>query len=197
PQDPLRAAVLAEYAHLTDLKINEPVLEGNYNVTTQGNNLRQRIAVWDESLDDETLSHVIVLANFETNAQNMSANFPTPGEWVNLMTGETFAVADVNAPISMGAGSYRVFGNRPASLSVPQHENREPLVLYPNPSAHGFAINHAADLVQIYALSGQLLHAQTSVPAGMTIETAQLGAGMYLVRVVNRGETKTLKWLKH
>lgn len=197
PEDPLRAALLADYTHLIDLKINEPVFEGNYSITTQGNNLRQRIAIWDDSLDAETLSHVIVLANFETNTQNMSANFPTPGEWVDLMTGDTFAVADVNTPIAMGAGSYRVFGNRPASLNVPQNENRESLVLYPNPSVGGFAINHPADLVQIYALSGQLLHSETSVPAGVTIETAQLGAGMYLVRVVNRAGTKTLKWLKH
>lgn len=196
PDQPLRAALLADYKHLIDLKINEPVFEGNYSITTQGSNLRQRIAVWDDGLDAETLSHVIVLANFETNAQNLSPNFPTPGQWVDLMTNEPFVVTDVAAPIGMAAGSYRVFGNRPASLGVPVAQHRTNLALYPNPSADGFALNQAADLIQVYALSGQLVQTHGSLASGMSVETQTLSPGIYLVRVLNSSGVKTLKWIK-
>jgi hypothetical protein len=105
--------------------------------------------------------------------------------WYDLMNNNT--PVTINNPtdlISVASGRFRVFGNRPSTLSSEDFNTFSPdVMLYPNPVKNSFAINQDATSVDIYTLTGQLVSTYTSVAADQAILIDQLQSGIYLVKI--------------
>ena len=188
--DTRRTAVLNDWSKLIKLKTSEPVFVGDHIMSTDGSNLKQRIHIFDNNLASTQLKNVVVIANFDTSTTTINPNFPTTGytypmTWYDLMDNNTpVTITSATALITVNAGKFKVFGNRPSTLSSDDYNAFTPdIILYPNPVKNSFAISQDAAEVAIYTLTGQLVGNYASVAADQSISIEHLQLGIYLVKI--------------
>ena len=192
-----RAQIFSDWSRFIDLKITEPVFEGSYSFSPDGNNLKQRIYIFNTSLPSDKIRNVVVLANFSVESQTINPNFYTTGTWYNLMDNSPFQVANATAPITIPAGQFRVFGDRATTLSNDVFDLSDSVVLYPNPSNDYFSINTNTSKVQVYAISGQLVKSFDNQSSGYQFNIADLKAGIYMVKITDsNNRLKTSRLIK-
>ncbi|RZJ36415.1 MAG: T9SS type A sorting domain-containing protein [Flavobacterium sp.] len=198
PAVPQRSQVYNDYAKLINLKINEPVFEGNYAISTDGSNVRQRIYIYDDAIPSTQLKNVVVLANFSVAAQNINPSFPYTGTWYNLMDGTPMNVTSTTAVISIPAGQFRVYGNQNTSLATDQFDVMADVNLYPNPSREYFTVNTSTAKLQVFSLTGQLVKSFDGTNSeGHQFFINDLPNGLYLVKVTDlASREKTMKLIK-
>ena len=156
--DANRSPIYNTWSRLNTLKINEAVFEGDYSITT--NTLTPKIYVWDDTLPATGLKNVVILANFDVTAQNVVPNFPYTGTWYDLMdeTGNTtINVTNTTSTINIGAGQFKIYGNKSSTLSNNNVAFANDFILYPNPTKSSFQINKPVDTVSIYDITGKLI----------------------------------------
>jgi glycosidase len=192
-----RAQIFSDWSRFIDLKITEPVFEGSYSFSPDGNNLKQRIYIFNTSLPLDKIRNVVVLANFSVESQTINPNFYTTGTWYNLMDNSSFQVTNTTAPITIPAGQFRVFGDRATTLSNDTFDLSDSVVLYPNPSNDYFSINTNTSKVQVYAISGQLVKSFDNQSSGYQFNISDLKAGIYMVKITDsNNRLKTSRLIK-
>jgi 1,4-alpha-glucan branching enzyme len=199
--DTRRTGILNDWSKLIKLKTSEPVFVGDHIMSTDGSNFKQRIHIFDNNLASTQLKNVVVIANFDTSNTTINPNFPTTGytypmTWYDLMDNNTpVTISSATALLTVNAGKFKVFGNRPSTLSSDDYNAFTPdVILYPNPVKNSFAINQEADSVEIYNLTGQLVGNYAAISADQVINIDYLQSGIYLVKIkTNAGLTQTKK----
>ena len=195
-----RAQIYNDWSKMIEMKVNEPVFEGSYAISPDGNNIRQRIYVWDDALPGSQLKNVVILANFSVAAQNINPNVPYAGTWYTLMDNTSLNVtsASQTTPIHLPAGAYRIFGNQLATLNTDQFEIGDHVSLFPNPSAGYFTINTLTTKVQVYSLAGSLVRSFESLnDEDHQFDVSDLAPGVYLVKATDiNGRDKTMKMVR-
>ena len=183
----LRAQIYEDWSKLHKLKIEEPVFEGDYTITS--GNYTPRIEVFDNSIPTTELKNVIILANFDVVSQTVNTNFPSgvTSTWYDLMdpTGNT-TVANSTTTISIPAGQFRILGNKASDVLSVQNETLIGFSLYPNPTQSTFNMNMNVSKVEIYDLTGKLVksfNGEFTQTDSFNIST--LNSGMYMVKVQN------------
>lgn len=197
---PNRVAIYNDWAKFIDLKKNNPVFNGQFAISPDGNNIRQRIYVFDNSIPSNQLRNVVILANFSVAAQNIIPDFPYTGTWYNLMDNSPVNVTSTSATINLQPGEYRVFGNRPAStLSNPDLEITENAFLIPNPTRNYFSVSIATQKVEVFSITGQLVKSfQNSFTSDSVFDISDLDNGVYLVKTSDEyNRVQTLKLVKN
>ena len=156
--DPNRSQIYNDWARLNALKINEPVFEGSYNMSSGTQTPRISIYTGNENTSGTELKNVIVLANFSVTTQVVNPNFPYTDDWYDLMdnTGST-VIAGTTTAITLNPGEFRVYGNQPSTLSSNNEIFAGDFVIYPNPANNNFSINKAVESVSIYDTTGKLI----------------------------------------
>lgn len=154
--DSNRNKIYNDWAKMITLKKTEPVFSGTSTITNANSKI-VNIKITDANLSSSQLKDVLILANFDTTAQNIPTGFPYAGTWYNLMDNSNIVVTDVNAPINLPPGGYRIYGNKTANLAIEDFERGNSVSLYPNPVADYFVLNTGFVKVQIYSVSGQLV----------------------------------------
>ncbi|WP_460217741.1 alpha-amylase family glycosyl hydrolase [Psychroserpens sp. MEBiC05023] len=193
--DANRKQIYDDWARLIALKINEPVFEGDYAITS--GNLTPRIDVFDTSIPTTDLRNVIVLANFDVVDQTINTSFPTGGTWYDLMdnTGSTtYSASTINIP----AGQFRIFGNQPATLSTNVFNANSTFNIYPNPVNTSFKTNKTISSLQIFDITGKLVKSfNGDFTEADTYDISDLTQSIYLVKIENsNGHTFTSKLIK-
>lgn len=193
--DSNRNQIYNDWARLIDLKINEAVFEGDY--TMSSGSLTPRIDVFDTSLPASELRNVIILTNFDVVSQTVSTNFPTGGNWFDLMdeTGNTTYSA---ATVSIPAGQFRIFGNEPSLLNTDSFNMDSDFSIYPNPVSTSFKTNKAISSLQIYDITGKLVKSfNGEFTTEKSYNISDLTQSVYLVKMENaNGQTLTSKLIK-
>ena len=200
--DNRRASILNDWSKLIKLKTSEPVFVGDHTISPESsNNFKQRIYIYNNTFTTAQLRNVVVLANFSPSDLTINPNFPTdvytyPMTWYDLMNNNT--AVTITTPtdlVTVNSGRFRVFGNRPATLSSEDYNAFTPdVIVYPNPVKNSFAINQEADSVEIYNLTGQLVGNYAAISANQVINIDYLQSGIYLVKVkTNTGLIQTKK----
>lgn len=184
-----RSQIYNNWAKMIDLKINEPVFEGDYSIDSNNTNLKPRVFIWNDALPTTSLKNVVVLTNFEVTSQNIVPNFPYTGTWYNLMDNSTLNVSNTTNAINIEAGGFRVYGNMPSTLAV-ENTDLENFVIYPNPTKQIFNLSVKAEQVQIYDVTGKMV-AQYAQPDNNVYNIAQLKAGLYFVKIQTNNGTAT------
>ena len=200
--DNRRASILNDWSKLIKLKTSEPVFVGDHTISPESsNNFKQRIYIYNNTFTTAQLRNVVVLANFSPSDLTINPNFPTdvytyPMTWYDLMNNNTaITITTPTDLVTVNSGRFRVFGNRPATLSSEDYNAFTPdVIVYPNPVKNSFAINQEADSVEIYNLTGQLVGNYAAISADQVINIDYLQSGIYLVKVkTNTGLIQTKK----
>ena len=197
--DAIRGQIYEDWSKLHKLKIEEPVFEGDYTITS--GDFTPRIDIFDSSIPTTELRNVIILANFDVNTQTVSTNFPggVTTTWYDLMdpTGNT-TVSNSTPSLSIPAGQFRILGNQPSSVLSINDEDFSVFTIYPNPAQSSFGINTNVSDVEIYDLTGKLVKAfKGDFTKSDTFDISTLNTGMYIVKIENSNkQTETTKLVK-
>lgn len=194
-----RAKIYNDWAKMIALKISEPVFEGNYTISPDANNVKQRIYIYDDALPVSQLKNVVVLCNFSVADLSIIPNFPYIGTWYNLMDNTTINVTDVNAVLAISSGQFLIYGNKPSSLGTVNFDLlSEEIHLYPNPSSSYFILNTNTTKVQIFSITGQLVKSfNANQSKEYQFNISDLNKGMYIVKAYNENnQVKVMKFLK-
>jgi hypothetical protein len=192
-----RNKIYNDWAKMITLKKTEPVFSGTATIPNT-NSLTVNIKITNSSLTSEQLKDVLILANFDTTAQNVATGFPYTGTWYNLMDNTTIAVTDVNAAVNLPAGEYRIYGNKVANLAIDDFEKGNSVSLYPNPVSDYFTLNAGFTKVQIYSVSGQLVKSfNANAASDFQFGVSELQTGLYIVKASDENhKTQVMKFIK-
>ncbi|MES2411185.1 MAG: alpha-amylase family glycosyl hydrolase [Bacteroidota bacterium] len=195
---PQRAAVYNNWAKFIQLKRDNAVFNGSYAVSPNGNNLLQRVYVYDNSMPSTQLKNVVILANFGTSTLNITPDFPYTGTWYNLMDNTSTTIANATAAISLGAGQFRVYGNQPATLGNTDFSLINTVSLYPNPTKGSFSIQGQVAKVEVYSITGQLIKSfDNIISEDDQFDINELSNGVYLIKAIDSNNaSKTMKLIK-
>jgi len=192
-----RNKIYNDWAKMITLKKTEPVFSGTSTIPN-ANSLTVNIKITNASLTSAQLKDVLILANFDVTAQNVATGFPYAGIWVNLMDNTTINVTDINAPINLPPGEYRIYGNKPANLAIEDFEKGNTVNLFPNPVSNYFTLNTAVAKVQVFSVSGQLVKSFASNGnVDFQFGVSELQSGLYVVKASDEsGKTQVMKFIK-
>lgn len=195
---PLRNSVYNTFSKLINLKISEPVFNGDYAISPDGNNIRQRIYVFNNSLPSTQLRNVVIIANFSVAAQNINPSFPFTGTWYDLMTDAPVNITNATATINLAPGEFRVYGNRLPTLSTENVVYANEFSIYPNPSSDVFSISIPTSKIEVYSITGQLMKKfEASFDENDTFSVSDLTSGIYFVKATDlQGRESTTKLIK-
>lgn len=194
-----RNKIYHSWSRMIQLKKEEAVFEGDYTITQGAGNaaLTPKIHIWNDELEATDLKDVIIVANFNVNAQNVVPAFPYAGTWYSLMDNSTIEVTDVNAPISLPPGEFRMYGNKHMPLENSEFEAQN-AVLYPNPALSQFSVNIAVSKIEIYSITGQMVKQFDTQSAYHIYDISSLTSGVYIVKVTDSNNNQSnLKLVKN
>ncbi len=196
--DPLRNSVYNTMSKLINLKKSEPVFNGDYTISPDGNNIRQRIYVFNNSLPSTQLKNVVIIANFSVAAQNINPSFPFTGTWYDLMTDTAVNITNATATINLAPGEFRVYGNRLPTLSTESVVYANDFSIYPNPTSDDFSISVPTSKVEVYNITGQLMRKfEASFDESHMFSINDLTTGIYFVKATDlQGRENTMKLIK-
>ncbi|PQB06488.1 hypothetical protein BST83_04375 [Polaribacter filamentus] len=192
--NPSRKKIYDDWARMNALKINEPVFEGDYTITS--GSLTPRIDIFDTNIPTTQLRNVVILANFDVVSQTVNTNFPIAGNWVDLMDSSgnsTYSAATIN----LAPGEFKIFGNQAATLSTDVIAiDYNILQLYPNPTSNFFSLSTEVKEVRVFAVTGKQVKQFTNNNIKTNVfSVTDLKTGIYFVRIQdseNKIETKKL-----
>ena len=106
-----RKEIYEYWSKIIELKINEPVFEGEYELKVfNQNKLLPTIGIWNDNLSGDTLKYVYVISNFDVTKKSLILNLPISGEWKDLVNNE-FIDFSQNSSIELEPGTSLVLGN--------------------------------------------------------------------------------------
>jgi 1,4-alpha-glucan branching enzyme len=106
-----RKEIYDYWKKLIELKINEPVFEGEYRLSANNqNSLLPTIEVWNDNLSGDSLKYVYVISNFEVEKKSLILDLPFNGKWKNLLNNE-FIEFSQDSTINLEPGTSLVLGN--------------------------------------------------------------------------------------
>ncbi|MEZ4792529.1 MAG: alpha-amylase family glycosyl hydrolase [Gelidibacter sp.] len=195
-----RNKIYNDWARMIQLKEDEPVFEGDYDINS-GGTLTPRIYVFDNSLSSNQLKNVVILSNFDVTTQNVVPNFPYTGVWFDLMdpTGTTsINVTNTAASIPIAAGQFKMYGNKASTLGVGDVNLASSFKIYPNPVNNAFYINKAVNGLNIFDLTGKLVKTfKGNFTEHDSFDISDLKQSVYLVKIENNdGQILTSKLIK-
>ncbi|MBP8157475.1 MAG: T9SS type A sorting domain-containing protein [Flavobacterium sp.] len=193
-----RLQIYNDWKKFIQLKINEPVFEGDYAISPDANNIRQRVYVYNNSFPSTQLKNVVIIANFSVAAQSINPSFPYTGNWYNLMDNSVYNVTNTTATISLPPGGFRVYGNQPATLSNEDFNTIQSVSLYPNPASSSFSIKGQVSKVEVYSITGQRVKSFENISdEAYQFDINELNRGVYLVKAFDlNNNSSTMKLIK-
>lgn len=196
--DALRSQIYSDWSRMNDLKINEPVFEGDYTINSGG--FTPKIFIFDTSIPTDQLRNVIVYANFGVTSATVSTDFPYGGTWYDLMDESNSTTVDGStANITLQAGEFRILGNAPPeTLSVDSVNELAQLNIYPNPAYTEFSLNTNSNKVMVIDITGKVVKSFTGdFTATTQFDISDLNQGLYLIKASNNsGQSSTSKLVK-
>ncbi|MGB8490088.1 MAG: alpha-amylase family glycosyl hydrolase [Bacteroidales bacterium] len=207
--DPDRHRLYLIYKLLNNLRTNHPAFgtdNYSYSLTTP---LKSLQLIHPEM-------NVNVLGNFGIVASSISPSFPNAGTWYEYFTADSISVLNVNDPISLSPGEYRLYTTKrlksPDEIlgidDLQQAGNEHFVSVYPNPSSGIFNFvmmspYPASASVSIYDLAGRVIKKlETTLSAGgtesiiwdgRTGDGSAASRGLYIVKVTAGRKSETVK----
>ncbi|WP_073118625.1 alpha-amylase family glycosyl hydrolase [Wenyingzhuangia marina] len=190
-QTTARKNIYDDWARLIELKIEEPVFEGDFSISPDGNNIKQRIYIWDDNIASSELKNVVVLSNFSVANLSLNPNFPYAGRWYDLMdvTGQTYIdVNNTTDEIAINAGQFKIYGNQPSIKLLSNdrvEKNSSSVNIQPNPNSGKFQLTiDRASTVVVYDMTGRLLKSfQGDFNSETFFDVSELEKGIYVLKI--------------
>ena len=184
--DPERNALYETWAKLIKLKLQEPIFESSeFSVDADQASGLKKVQITDNEAGAE-LQHLNILGNFGVVAQQIVPEFQTTGVWYDLLDdNRSLNVSDVNAPILLQPGEFRIYGSSQVVLPVDEFELPEKdLIVYPNPAANSFRINRNVRSIEVFDYTGRLVSRfDGEFYPDHNYDTSSLKPSMYILRI--------------
>ncbi|MFV8367013.1 alpha-amylase family glycosyl hydrolase [Flavobacterium sp. XS1P27] len=195
--DTNRSKIYNDWSKMITMKTVEPVFSGTATMSNTSS-LYPNIKITNSALASSQLKDVLILANFNVTTQNVATGFPYTGQWYNLMDNTTITVTNVNDPLTIPPGEYRIYGNKTASLAITDYEKLPTIALYPNPASSYFTLNATTSKVQIFSITGQLVKTfDANQSEGHQYIISDLNQGFYIVKAYDENNgVQVLKFIK-
>jgi hypothetical protein len=162
---------------------------------------------------------VNILGNFDVISGFVTPSFQQTGKWYEYFTDDSITVSNVNDPINLQAGEYRLYTtirlkSPKQILGIEDETAPDPgkfTSVYPNPSVSDFNFKielsqPAPVIVSIFDLSGRIIWQKrfaAAVPGteiitwdGRTSSGYEAGKGVYIVRITAGKGWDTLRIIK-
>lgn len=203
--DTRRTSILSDWSKMIKLKTSEPVFMADHAISPDGNNVKQRIYIYNNSFPTTQLRNVVVIANFSVANLTINPSFPTdvytyPMTWYDLMDNNApVVISSATALITVNSGRFRVFGNKPATtLSDSEFDlTSDEFFIYPNPTKNSFSLSNDASSIEIYTITGQLVNSFKNIQMNQQLNIESLQTGIYSVKIIdNNGISQTKKLIK-
>ena len=194
-QEPARRKLYDTYRALIALKKSQAVFDNPTSYTQQLAGAGKSIHLGDAT------QQVTVLGNFDVTSTSIDPAFQRTGKWYNYLTGDSIAVTNVNAQLSLLPGEYRVYttlrvrrAGTVLSTKAAQQAAALGLSVAPNPAAARATVRMTPPATAPVTVSvrtllgGEVRRVQLPMrPAGAVVEIPLqldgLSAGVYLVNV--------------
>ncbi|MFT6959075.1 MAG: pullulanase/glycogen debranching enzyme [Polaribacter sp.] len=150
-----RKDVYNTWAKLIKLKLKYDIFETeDFSLDVANSNGLNKIQLTDASSTE--IQYITIIGNFGVIAQNINPAFQASGTWYNLLEdNKNITVSDVNSVISLAPGAFKVFGNKPASLSKEEFFLEKELIAYPNPTSNNFKLNRNSTHLVVFDVQGK------------------------------------------
>lgn len=182
--NPNRKEIYDTWARINELKIKEDVFEGDYTITS--GSLTPRIHIFNNNLSETSLNNVIILANFNVTTQVIDTNFPTNGNWVDLIdpTGNSTYSA---SSITLQPGEFKIFGNQKATLSTNEISLEKSVIeMYSNPTSSIFSLSKDVVEVSVYDVTGKKVkNFNKNDIKNNTYSVNHLNKGIYFTKIID------------
>ena len=200
PSDTTRNEIYTTWSRLNALKINEAVFEGSYSINS--GTLTPKIYIWDDSIATTELKNIVIISNFDLSNQNVVPNFPYTGVWYDLMDASgdtTVTVSNTSSAINLPPGTFKIFGNKPASTLMINDLIAENMIeIYPSPAHDYFKLNQPSKKIVVYDLIGKVTQTfKGNFSSESHFDVSNLKPGIYLVNIQSKRGTTTRKLLKY
>jgi hypothetical protein len=163
--------------------------------------------------------NVNILGNFGITVSSITPFFPQTGKWYEYFTDDSINVLNVNDPISLQPGEYRLYTTKKLAspgtllgindLKMPDKERF--VSVYPNPSSSKF--NFVIDStypsplsISIYDMNGKIIRQlKTGISSdavqsvewdGKSTEGSVIPGGIYFVQVNTSTRSETVRIIK-
>jgi len=152
---------------------------------------------------------VVVIGNFDMTAMDVNPEFQSTGTWYEYFSGSTLEVTDVNAPLNLQPGEYRIYLSEevtpPAQVTNDEEVEAADLnwMISPNPSSGiaqlTFELSQTSEVdITVFDLQGRQLDNAFNGTLGNGLNQVQLpalNAGIYLVNLSIDGNVTAQKWV--
>jgi len=187
--DPQRRQIYDDWSRIIRMKIEDPVFEGDYAIDAI--DFTPRIYIWNDNLPATQLKNVVVLTNFDVVSHDVTPYFPYTGTWYDLMTNTTVNITDTQAPITLGPGEYKIYGNQASTVNI-EAEKELHARMYPNPARDYIVFDIRPEKVAIYDISGKTVWKNTGNTSA-TVDISRLKPGFYVVKIWKNQASKSFK----
>ncbi len=180
-----RKRVYDIYSILANLKTSEEVFRTtDYSLSLDG--AMKRI-----HLNHET-NNVTVLGNFDVVAGEINPHFQQTGTWYEFFSRETLEVTDVNQPLELEPGEYRLysteeFPDHGIPLSTPSVSDPESIsfMAYPNPARNTLMIDAELEMKQVRLMdvTGRTVLVKNPGSTKVSLSVGGYPEGIYFIQV--------------
>ncbi|MCF8380837.1 MAG: T9SS type A sorting domain-containing protein [Bacteroidales bacterium] len=191
-----RKRVRQVYSELNKLKWNEPAFSTD-NYTISVSSALKRIELNHTDMD------VRIIGNFDVVNGSISPNFSKTGMWYEYFTGTSLDVSDVNAPINLVPGEYRLYTTKQftkpeLATDTRQTFSNSEITLYPNPATDRLFIDSPTTIqsIELFDLAGRLVKSAQPFEKNASINISDIEEGYYALRVKSGGGLSLGKVLK-
>ena len=154
--DQNRKDIYNTWAKLISLKLNYNIFEtSDFTLDVSNANGLKKIHLTNPSATD--IQNIVIIGNFGVTTQNITPFFQQTGTWYNLLDDNTtITVTNTTASISLAPGEFKVYGNKPATLSNEDITlEKNSLQLYPNPTSSSFSLSKEIQEVSVFDITGK------------------------------------------
>lgn len=188
-----RSALYYSWRRMLELKREEPIFRTTNFTLEVADDVEKKIYLVDDNATGDAIKYVIVVGNFGVTPITTQPFFQESGTWYNMMDNTPFEVTDTAMSVTLNPGEFQIYANGISVLGTGEIQQKK-IVLYPNPANHSFHLNTEAEEVSVYSISGQEVKRFTGYfNANQPFDISGLDAGIYLLRVKNKGTFHTLK----
>jgi hypothetical protein len=151
-------------------------------------------------------NHVIAVGNFDIVEKTVNINFPVTGKWYNFFEQDSMEISTTNQNFSLTPGEYRLYSSRRFNdpKVITDIDNTalqyDEAMVFPNPATSELYVNTQgnASEIRIYTVTGKLQYLLK--PDSSNIESINIESwtpGVYLLQLIQKDKTSTVKFVKH
>ncbi|WP_320110914.1 alpha-amylase family glycosyl hydrolase [Draconibacterium orientale] len=149
-------------------------------------------------------NHVVGLGNFDVTENDIAVTFPSAGKYYEFFSGDSIEVNNTNQTFTFAPGEYRLYSTQQfeepriiTDIDEPEVMSSD-LQVYPNPASSKLTIvsDKTISTVQLYSIAGTLQYQANDLRKNkLEIDVQHFTPGVYLIRVVQNGNSTTQKVL--